>query len=82
MSGPACGELVADLVGYLDGDLDIRRVRRVEAHLEQCTTCQACAAELRATIALIRAGAYGPVDPDQRGRMKERLRLALSERLR
>jgi anti-sigma factor RsiW len=82
MSGPTCGELVADLVGYLDGDLDLRRVRRVEEHLEGCTTCQACAAELRATITLIHDGAYAPVDPDQRDRMKERLRLALSERLR
>ena len=82
MSGPTCGELVADLVGYLDGDLDLRRVRLVEAHLQGCSTCRACAEELRATIALIHDRAYGRVGPDQGDRMKERLRLALSRQLR
>ena len=73
MSAPTCRDLAADLVAYLDGDLEPQQLRDVEQHVSSCRTCRTCADELMSTIRLIRREAFRPMDAETRQRVKSRL---------
>jgi hypothetical protein len=49
---------------YLDGTLQGRETRRVEAHLSACLACQTSLAELRRTTELLRSLRAGDESPD------------------
>ena len=49
---------------YLDGTLQGREARRVEAHLSACLACQTSLAELRRTTELLRSLRAGDESPD------------------
>jgi anti-sigma factor RsiW len=52
MDGLSCAELVELVTDYLDGALDRRSRRQLEAHLAECDGCDAYLDQIRATIAL------------------------------
>ena len=41
VAGISCSEVLADLSGYLDGELDPARVAQIEAHVSDCRVCAA-----------------------------------------
>ncbi len=40
VAGVRCGEVLADLSDYLDGELPAERRAQLEAHLRGCTVCE------------------------------------------
>ena len=40
VAGLRCGEVLADLSNYLDGELPTERRAQVEAHLRGCNVCE------------------------------------------
>ena len=40
VAGVRCGEVLADLSEYLDGELPAERRAQLEAHLRGCTVCE------------------------------------------
>ena len=49
-----CGELLAQISDYLDGDLEDAICLELESHLVDCTDCQIVTDTLRKTISLYR----------------------------
>jgi anti-sigma factor RsiW len=49
-----CPQVAARLSDYVEGDLDDRDRRLLEAHLADCGTCRQTLDELRLTISLLR----------------------------
>ncbi len=49
-----CRALIAQLSGFLDGELDAARCEKIERHLATCHSCRVVADTLRKTIALYR----------------------------
>jgi anti-sigma factor RsiW len=52
----SCQELVEIVTDYLEGALPSAELARFEAHLAACAGCETYLAQVRATIALARAG--------------------------
>jgi len=52
---------VRDLQGLIDGELDARARRAIEAHLEQCARCMGLAGRLRELAAAVHAVGRAPV---------------------
>ena len=49
-----CRALIAQLSGFLDGELDAALCEKIERHLATCHSCHVVADTLRKTIALYR----------------------------
>ena len=49
-----CRALIAQLSGFLDGELDAALCEKIECHLAKCHSCRVVADTLRKTIALYR----------------------------
>jgi anti-sigma factor RsiW len=75
--GLTCRDLVGHLSSYLDGDLEPHLISEVEGHLKDCGDCRHCAAEIEATIRLIRERAFTPLSAGDRERLSDRLWEAL-----
>lgn len=77
IAGLSCGQVLAALSDYLDGDLPPAARAQVEDHLRGCERCARFGGELRATVRALRARltAARPVPPA----VLARLRLALDE---
>ena len=71
-----CREAIGMLADYLDATLAPREIRRLDAHLGECTECVAYINTYRRTREV--AGAAAPAMPDE---MKARLRRFLREQL-
>ena len=69
-----CVEVVELVTDYLEGALDVRTHRRVEAHLAACDGCTAYVDQVRQTIAI-----SGHVEPE---RLPQALREGLREAFR
>ena len=54
----ACRDVVEVVTAYLDGALDAREQRRLEAHFAACDHCNAFLAQIRETIAI--SGSLAP----------------------
>jgi anti-sigma factor RsiW len=52
--GATCGELLALLNEYVDGEVDPAVCQELEAHLAQCNPCQVVVDNIRKTITLYR----------------------------
>jgi anti-sigma factor RsiW len=69
-----CAEVVELVTDYLEGALDVRTIRRVEAHLAACDGCTAYVEQVRQTVAIT-----GRVEPE---RLPQPLRQGLREAFR
>jgi len=52
---PHCRALMLEVSRLIDGELNARDRRRVEAHVAECTCCGRMAAGLRRTLAALQA---------------------------
>jgi anti-sigma factor (TIGR02949 family) len=55
IAGLSCGDVLARLSEYLDGELSATDRARVETHLRGCDGCARFGGELRATVHALRA---------------------------
>ncbi len=83
--GLACGEVLADLSGYLDGDLPAARRAAIEAHVRECPDCARFGGAFAAVLQRLRADLCGDraageigggMDPAIAARLYEALRRA------
>ncbi|WP_137146153.1 anti-sigma factor [Mycolicibacterium sp. CR10] len=57
-----CQDLVELVTDYLEDSLDAAAQQRLEAHLDDCTPCQAYLTQFRATIAVFTLDDNPPFD--------------------
>ena len=72
-----CEELLANISGYLDGELDATACDEIERHCVGCPTCGALVHGLRETIGLCRQASTLPLPDAVRQRARERVRQLL-----
>lgn len=73
VAGLRCGEVLAELSGFLDGDLDALRRSQLEAHLQGCDACTRFGADFATAV-----GALKQVRAEGDAAVFQRLQLALS----
>jgi anti-sigma factor RsiW len=83
VAGVRCGEVLAELSDYLDGELVADRRRQIEAHLTGCDWCERFGGLLAGSIGVLRRelGAASGEPPETEdaeafARLRERLRQA------
>jgi predicted anti-sigma-YlaC factor YlaD len=69
-----CQELVELATEYLEGVLDDRDLRLVEAHLDACDGCRAYLDQLRATIRLTGTLEGATLDPEAETKLLQAFR--------
>jgi len=76
VAGLRCGEVLADLSAYLDGELDPARVARLQEHLRGCDVCERFGGEFRAVVEALRRhlAQAEPLSATVAGRLRRRLR--------
>jgi anti-sigma factor RsiW len=60
VAGTTCGEVLAELSDYLDGELSLERRAQLEAHLQGCDVCERFGGRFEALIQAIRRQASSP----------------------
>lgn len=75
VAGIRCRDVLDWLSDYLDGELDPKRVRQVDAHLAGCDRCERFGGEFSQVVASIRRtlGPAGPLDPEVAAGLERRL---------
>jgi anti-sigma factor RsiW len=76
IAGLRCGEVLADLSDYLDGQLTAERRAQIDAHLRGCANCERFGGEFSAAIAALRRTLTEPqpLEQDVAARLRNRLR--------
>jgi anti-sigma factor RsiW len=59
VAGMRCGEVLAELSDYLDGDLTKARSAQVEAHLHGCDVCERFGSAFASAIQTLRHSGLG-----------------------
>jgi anti-sigma factor RsiW len=79
MSAPAnaCKEVLANISGYLDGELETTACDAIERHCRECPECAALVSGLRQTLGLCRQAGTMPLPDTVRQRARERVRQLL-----
>ena len=79
MSAPSntCKEVLANISGYLDGELDTTACDAIERHCQECTSCAELVNGLRETVGLCRQAATVPLPDAVRQRARESVRRLL-----
>ena len=79
MSAPpnTCREVLANISGYLDGELDSTACDAIERHCISCPSCTALVNGLRETVGLCRQAATVPLPDAVRRRALESVRQLL-----
>lgn len=77
VAGMRCGEVLAELSEYLDGELVPERRTQVETHLRGCDVCERFGGVFTAAIHALRQGGPGP-SPEEPA-IFERLRARMRE---
>ena len=82
MSAPAntCHEVLMNISGYLDGELDTTACDAIERHCLECASCAALVNGLRETVGLCRQAATVPLPDAVRQRARESVRRLLDRR--
>ena len=82
MSAPpnTCREVLANISGYLDGELDTTACDAIEQHCRACPECAALVKGLRETVGLCRQAATVPLPDAVRRRALESVRQLLDRR--
>jgi anti-sigma factor RsiW len=75
-----CREVLANISGYLDGELDTTACDTIERHSQTCPNCAALVAGLRETVGLCRQAASAPLPDVVRRRARESVRKLLDRR--
>lgn len=77
VAGIRCGEVLAQLSDYVDGDLSAEARARIDAHLAGCDWCENFGGAFANVVAEIRRElrAPDPVDDAVRSRLRDRLGL-------
>jgi len=75
LAGLRCGEVLAELSEYLDGNLSPARARQLQEHVRECEPCAKFSAELSAAVHALRAGLRTPsLDEPTASRFRQRLK--------
>ena len=79
MSAPmiTCHEVLTNISGYLDGELDTTACDAIERHCQECTSCAGLVNGLRETVGLCRQAATVPLPEAVRQRARESVRRLL-----
>lgn len=79
MSAPteACKQVLANISGYLDGELETTACDAIERHCQECASCAALVRSLRETVGLCRQTATAPLPEAVRQRALESVRRLL-----
>jgi anti-sigma factor RsiW len=72
-----CREVLANISGYLDGELDTTACEAIEKHRISCPNCAAIIEGLRETVGLCRQAATVPLPDAVRRRALARVRQLL-----
>ncbi|MBK7974826.1 MAG: zf-HC2 domain-containing protein [Deltaproteobacteria bacterium] len=75
VAGLRCGEVLADLSRYLDGELDARQRGALEAHVRGCEWCERFGNEMGAVVSGLKRALAEPerLDDAVVSRLNERL---------
>ncbi len=76
-ASPACREILGNIQGYLDGDLDRTACTTIERHCQDCPDCAAIVKGLKETIGLCREAGSAPLPDAVRERAREGIRRLL-----
>jgi anti-sigma factor RsiW len=71
---PACQAILANISGYLDGELDRTACDAIERHCQQCARCAALVTGLRETVGLCREAGSAPLPEAVRQRARDSVR--------
>ncbi len=79
MSAPmiTCHEVLTNISGYLDGELDTTACDAIERHCQECAGCAGLVNGLRETLGLCRQAATAPLPDAVRQRARESVRRLL-----
>jgi hypothetical protein len=77
--GATCGDLLALLNDYVDGDVDPSVCKELESHLSQCNPCQVVVDNVRKTITLFRKDGSCDLPVEFRDHMHAALRKCWKE---
>ena len=72
-----CKEVLANISGYLDGELGATDCEAIEQHCQHCQSCTAIVSGLRETVGLCRQAGAVPLPDAVRQRARERVRQLL-----
>ena len=75
-----CREVLANISGYLDGELDATACEAIEQHCVACSNCAALVKGLKEAVGLCRQAASAPLPDAVRRRARERVRQLLALR--
>ena len=73
----ACKAILANISGYLDGELDTTACEAIERHCQQCPSCAALVKGLRETVGLCRQAGSVPLPDAVRQRARDSVRRLL-----
>lgn len=76
VAGLRCGEVLAELSEYLDGQLAPESVEAIQAHLRGCDSCERFGGRFAATIKALREQLSNPQPLDEEVARRLRKRLA------
>jgi anti-sigma factor RsiW len=79
MSAPTstCHEVLTNISGYLDGELDTTACDVIERHCQECASCAGLVNGLRETVGLCREAATAPLPDAVRQRARDSVRRLL-----
>ena len=77
VGGLWCREVLENLCGYVDGELDSGLRHTIEVHLQGCDICERFGGEYAATVGQLRSALSSPppVAKDLSQRLRERLKI-------
>jgi anti-sigma factor RsiW len=78
-SSSTCKEIMANISGYLDGELATTACDAIEEHCRTCPSCAAIVESLRETVGLCRRAASTPLPDAVRERARENVRRLLDQ---
>jgi len=83
MSAPShtCKEILGNISGYLDGELDTTACDVIERHCQECASCAGLVNGLRETVGLCRQAATVPLPDAVRQRARESVRRLLDRQV-
>jgi anti-sigma factor RsiW len=75
-----CKEVLANISGYLDGEIDTTSCDAIERHCQECASCAGLVNGLRETVGLCRQAATAPLPDAVRQRARESVQRLLDRR--
>lgn len=74
-----CKDVLSNISGYLDGELDTTAFEAIERHCLDCPSCAALVSGLRETVGLCRQAGAAPLPDAVRQSARERVRRLLDQ---